>query len=478
MKHRIELTQEQAANLIGSAALSIKGHSESINAWLNDNLDSILKTERVVVTTEIAEEFQLKLGPLSFKGMLQQYTDAIINTQDTPMKKTFVKDGKVWLTHTPGDPMPCERYAKIQVIIDNEVIDQHDESWMWNWSMVEGYRYADEAKMSKAVAEAIMKTGYRLAREDEMDSVWHEGSMFLSGNEWKYNAAETGGCYHTPGYLIVVPIEKDDGEISEVDSLRQQLQEANNLLDRAQEQMNADSLKLSLKDHELQEKEEQKSKLVTLIGNIYAVLDNPVMGGNELESAKDFKRKFDEAQNKVNDLELVLKGQEEWNNRAQKLLDGGRWAGSTYIEGCVTELEESRAKVKELEERDQQWAKKCEQIHDLWNDIARLETLVNKPAQPLPITDPMPPVPEGCVIWYGPIPESGHTGLFNAYRIETDTHYLIVQLPPTPDPLEKERQEFEECFPNLAKSLTPSGMYGNTNTQYVWEGWQARASRV
>lgn len=45
------------------------------------------------------------------------------------------------------------------------------------------------------------------------------------------------------------------------------------------------------------------------------------------------------------DLKFTLDQDGSWNQKAQAMLDAGRWAGHTYIEGCVTELQESRAEL-------------------------------------------------------------------------------------------------------------------------------------
>lgn len=45
----------------------------------------------------------------------------------------------------------------------------------------------------------------------------------------------------------------------------------------------------------------------------------------------------------LDDLKFALACQAPWDAKAQGLLDAGRWAGHTCIEGCVTELEETRA---------------------------------------------------------------------------------------------------------------------------------------
>jgi hypothetical protein len=56
-----------------------------------------------------------------------------------------------------------------------------------------------------------------------------------------------------------------------------------------------------------------------------------------------------EAINGRANLEFALDRQQPWNEKAQELLDAGRWAGHTLIEGCVTELAETRAYRDQLE---------------------------------------------------------------------------------------------------------------------------------
>lgn len=50
----------------------------------------------------------------------------------------------------------------------------------------------------------------------------------------------------------------------------------------------------------------------------------------------------------LGDLHFVMERQRPWNAKAQAMLDPSRWAGRSYIEFAVTELEEARARIAEL----------------------------------------------------------------------------------------------------------------------------------
>lgn len=76
--------------------------------------------------------------------------------------------------------------------------------------------------------------------------------------------------------------------------------------------------------------------------NDYLAVWKAIKEPNEtlLDSCKRVVRERDE-------LRYVFERNEPWMEKAQGLLDAGRWAGFTLIEGVVTELEEARAKLKE-----------------------------------------------------------------------------------------------------------------------------------
>ena len=76
--------------------------------------------------------------------------------------------------------------------------------------------------------------------------------------------------------------------------------------------------------------------------NDYLAVWKAIKEPNEtlLDSCKRVVRERDE-------LRYIFKRNEPWMEKAHRLLDAGRWAGFTLIEGVVTELEEARAKLKE-----------------------------------------------------------------------------------------------------------------------------------
>lgn len=468
MKHRIELTplQEQ---------MCMK-YPGTLAEWLNDNLSSILKTERIVVTEEMilsASDRYQAFGQVELKGLRSAVAfifNNYVNKCDRP--DTFIVDGKTFIRHTPGDPMPCDGETMVDWTTEETLKDKHIHcvirAGTLDWNLVTGYRLIEES----------------------------------------------------------------------------QLQEANNLLDRAQEQMNADSIKLALRDQELQEEENESelwqddgcdspqaaretvAKLRESLQEVQKELKASEQWNQtrqesierfqkeverlkegwrtcnqesnsrfnqsciNLQRAEKAEKELQEAQNKVNDLELVLKGQEEWNNRAQKLLDGGRWAGSTYIEGCVTELEESRAKIDKLERENEKLGGEISGMyHELGTKslsecnrefLKAIKRKAESPAQLLPITDPMPPVPEGCVRQYWG-KASGYN--FGDTRWSQDTHYLDIQLPKTPDPLEKEQQKFEKWMKGLGYNHNGALSKANDKLRYIdytvevsWQAWRAARS--
>ena len=92
-----------------------------------------------------------------------------------------------------------------------------------------------------------------------------------------------------------------------------------------------------------------------------------VVSMNELLNARHRER-MAEVITERDDLRFVLDSQEPWNAKAQQLLDAGRWAGHTLIEGCVTELAETRA------ERDRLRA----ELHERTSEVDRLDHLQAK----------------------------------------------------------------------------------------------------
>lgn len=116
------------------------------------------------------------------------------------------------------------------------------------------------------------------------------------------------------------------------------------------------------------------------------------------------------------------------------------------------------------------------EIEDLKERNSQLEEEVRCAGSPTlrPVSEMPTNVPEGCVRYWCKVSREGiiMNSLSN-YRGGIDTHEVDIRLPVKTDPLAEERVKFEDKFPNLVKSLMPSGMYGNQNTQYVWEGWLA-----
>lgn len=65
---------------------------------------------------------------------------------------TFEAHGHTWFRHTPGDPMPCEKCAKVYVVMANGVPEEYPydaAGWAWSTSPQEnrriiGWRYANQ----------------------------------------------------------------------------------------------------------------------------------------------------------------------------------------------------------------------------------------------------------------------------------------------------------------------------------------------
>jgi hypothetical protein len=69
------------------------------------------------------------------------------------------------------------------------------------------------------------------------------------------------------------------------------------------------------------------------------------------DESQKLERELAAATRELARLRLVMATNKPGMDRAQKMLDAGRWAGLTLIEGVVTELEEARATISEMEIR-------------------------------------------------------------------------------------------------------------------------------
>jgi len=77
--------------------------------------------------------------------------------QAEPTTKTFTAHGKTWTKHTPGDAMPCDGEAMIEIILPDGGITDVTGSKLFArsarinmWDSVGGWRYADQPKTEQA----------------------------------------------------------------------------------------------------------------------------------------------------------------------------------------------------------------------------------------------------------------------------------------------------------------------------------------
>ncbi len=76
-----------------------------------------------------------------------------ITSQQTAKPNTFEAHGKTWTRHTPGDPMPCEKEARVCVIYDPDdrfggYLPARCFDWLngSGYTPIIGWRYADDEK--------------------------------------------------------------------------------------------------------------------------------------------------------------------------------------------------------------------------------------------------------------------------------------------------------------------------------------------
>jgi uncharacterized protein YodC (DUF2158 family) len=71
-----------------------------------------------------------------------------------PEPETFEAHGKTWTRYTPGDPMPCDGEAMVEVCIGEDLRKRPADkaiNWNWEkWTPVRGWRYADETLVTKS----------------------------------------------------------------------------------------------------------------------------------------------------------------------------------------------------------------------------------------------------------------------------------------------------------------------------------------
>jgi uncharacterized protein YodC (DUF2158 family) len=73
---------------------------------------------------------------------------------EKPEPETFEAHGKTWTRYTPGDPMPCDGEAMVEVCIGEDLRKRPADkaiNWNWEkWTPVRGWRYADETLVTKS----------------------------------------------------------------------------------------------------------------------------------------------------------------------------------------------------------------------------------------------------------------------------------------------------------------------------------------
>ena len=71
--------------------------------------------------------------------------------------ETFLVDDKVWTRHTPGDPMPCDGEAVLDIIYYDQSVNTswEAESINWDFEGMIGWRYADD-KVKTPRTDAII----------------------------------------------------------------------------------------------------------------------------------------------------------------------------------------------------------------------------------------------------------------------------------------------------------------------------------
>jgi len=73
---------------------------------------------------------------------------------DKQEPETFEAHGKTWTRYTPGDPMPCDWEAMVEVCIGEDLRKRPADkaiNWNWEkWTTVRGWRYADEPLVTKS----------------------------------------------------------------------------------------------------------------------------------------------------------------------------------------------------------------------------------------------------------------------------------------------------------------------------------------
>lgn len=67
---------------------------------------------------------------------------------------TFTHEGKQWTWHRPGDPMPCDRERRVEIVMRSLEIGGRNRAGQYEWGIITelqdaeiiGWRYADEKK--------------------------------------------------------------------------------------------------------------------------------------------------------------------------------------------------------------------------------------------------------------------------------------------------------------------------------------------
>lgn len=125
--------------------------------------------------------------------------------------KTFEAHGHTWTAHTPGDPMPCDKFNEVCVITRDEVnsdkfgaIDQIQLAEDWRWEKISecelceiiGWRSANEQPRSASAWRPIAEA----PKDDTTVDIWSKSNGRLTNyfrsehenGDWFYDPVEDG----------------------------------------------------------------------------------------------------------------------------------------------------------------------------------------------------------------------------------------------------------------------------------------------
>jgi len=125
---------------------------------------------------------------------------------EKPEPETFEAHGKTWTRYTPGDPMPCDGEAMVEVCIGEDLRKRPADkaiNWNWEkWTPVRGWRYADETLVTKSDSLPEWTPAVGMSLRDWFAGMALQGKATRLSNPHEHRDILAADCYDIADAMI------------------------------------------------------------------------------------------------------------------------------------------------------------------------------------------------------------------------------------------------------------------------------------